>query len=53
MYGPDASTDTVPRLKNRYPETSLAERLGARESGNSSSDHHNLCHPFGHAFSAT
>jgi hypothetical protein len=53
MYGPDASTDTAPRFENRYPETCLAERLRAREPSNSSSDHHNLSNPFGHAFSAT
>jgi hypothetical protein len=52
MYGPDASTDTAPRFENRYPETCLAERLRACESGHSSSDHNNLSHPFGHAFSA-
>jgi hypothetical protein len=53
MYGPDASTNTAPRFENRYPETCLAERLRAREPSNSSSDHHNLSNPFGHAFSAT
>src|ERR1019366_3525052 len=53
MYGPDGSTDTAPGFENRYPETCLAERLRAREPSNSSSDHHNLSNPFGHAFSAT
>jgi hypothetical protein len=53
MNGPDASTDTAPRFENRNPETSLAERLRASESSNSSSDYHNLRNPFGHAFSVT
>jgi len=53
MYGPDASTNPAPRFENRYVETCLAERLRAREPSNSSSDHHNLGNPFGHAFSAS
>jgi hypothetical protein len=53
MHGPDAPPDTAPRFEDRYTETCLAERLRARESSNSSSDHHNLGNPFGHAFSAT
>jgi len=53
MHGPDASTDTAPRFENRYPDTSFTELLRACESGDSSSDDHNLSNPFGHAFSAT
>ena len=45
--------DTAPRFEDRYTETCLAERLRACESSNSSSDHHNLSNPVGHAFSAT